>query len=51
MADLGYDSLDVVELVMNLEEHFNIVVPDEKLDKAPTIRRITDTVMELFPKA
>jgi acyl carrier protein len=48
MADLGYDSLDVVELVMSLEEHFNIVVPEETLDKATTIGRITDTVIELL---
>jgi acyl carrier protein len=48
MSDLGYDSLDVVELVMNLEEDFNIVVPDERVDKAPTIGRIADTVMELL---
>jgi acyl carrier protein len=48
MADLGYDSLDVVELVMNLEEHFNMVVPDDRVDKAPTIGRIADIVMELL---
>ena len=48
IADLGYDSLDVVELVMNLEEHFNIVVAEEQVDKAPTIGRITTTVMELL---
>ena len=48
MADLGYDSLDVVELVMSLEERFDIVVPEERLDKAPTISLITDAVMELL---
>src|SRR5947209_1061914 len=48
MADLGYDSLDKIELVMNLEEHFNLVVPDERVDAAPTIGRIADTVMELL---
>jgi acyl carrier protein len=31
---------------MNLEEHFNIVVPDERAEKAPTIGRIADSVME-----
>jgi acyl carrier protein len=51
MADLGYDSLDVAELLMNLEEHFNIVVADERVDKTPTIGRIADTVMELLARS
>jgi acyl carrier protein len=37
LDDLGADSLDVVELVMALEESFNIVVPDEDVERLQTI--------------
>ena len=35
--DLGADSLDVVELVMALEEKFDINVPDEDAEKISTV--------------
>ena len=35
--DLGADSLDVVELVMGLEEEFNVQIPDEDVDKIKTV--------------
>lgn len=31
LADLGADELDTVELVMELEDHFNVTIPDEAL--------------------
>ena len=37
LDDLGADSLDVVELVMALEEAFDIVVPDEDIEGMLTI--------------
>jgi acyl carrier protein len=37
LDDLGADSLDVVELVMALEESFEIVVPDEDVERLQTI--------------
>lgn len=36
-TDLGCDSLDEVELVMAVEESFNIEVPDEQLDQVRTV--------------
>ena len=36
-ADLGADSLDTVELVMALEEHFDIQIPDEDAEKIVTV--------------
>jgi acyl carrier protein len=35
--DLGADSLDIVELVMSLEEEFDIEIPDEDAEKLQTI--------------
>lgn len=35
--DLGADSLDLVELVMALEEEFDIEIPDEDAEKIQTI--------------
>ncbi len=35
--DLGADSLDTVELVMALEEAFNIEIPDEEAEKIKTV--------------
>ncbi len=37
MEDLGADSLDVVELVMAIEEKFNIEIPDEDAEKIRTV--------------
>lgn len=35
--DLGADSLDIVELVMSLEEDFDVEIPDEDVEKMQTI--------------
>ncbi len=37
VEDLGADSLDVVELVMALEEKFDIEIPDEDAEKITTV--------------
>ena len=37
IEDLGADSLDTVELVMALEEHFDIQIPDEEAEKIATV--------------
>ena len=38
IEDLGADSLDVVELVMALEEKFDIEIPDEDAEKILTVK-------------
>ena len=35
--DLGADSLDVVDLVMSLEEEFDVEVPDEEVERMKTV--------------
>jgi len=45
--DLGADSLDIVELVMAMEEEFDIEIPD---DDAEQIQRISDALEYLKEK-
>ena len=42
--DLGADSLDVVELVMQFEEAFDIEIPDEEAEKIKTVKDATDYI-------
>ena len=37
IEDLGADSLDIVELVMALEEEFDLEIPDEDAEKIKTV--------------
>ncbi|BAZ23118.1 acyl carrier protein [Kalymmatonema gypsitolerans NIES-4073] len=42
--DLGADSLDTVELVMALEEEFDIEIPDEAAEKITTVQEAVDYI-------
>jgi acyl carrier protein len=42
--DLNADSLDAVELVMNVEDDFNISITDEEAEKATTFKLLLDLV-------
>ncbi len=42
--DLGADSLDVVELVMALEEEFDVEIPDEAAEKIETVQAAVDFI-------
>ena len=44
--DLGADSLDIVELVMAMEEEFDIEIPDEDAEKIQTIADAISYVKE-----
>ncbi len=44
MEDLGADSLDVIEMVMEMEEVFSIEVPDSELEPLTTIQSVIDLV-------
>jgi acyl carrier protein len=37
IEDLGADSLDIVELVMTMEEEFDLEIPDEAAEKIKTV--------------
>ena len=47
MADLGFDSLQVLELVGELEDHFNIAVPLNGLTHVRTVSHIAAEVARL----
>ena len=42
--DLGADSLDTVELVMALEEEFDIEIPDEDAEKIASVQNAVDYI-------
>jgi acyl carrier protein len=46
MDDLGADSLDTVELVMALEEEFDIEISDEDAEKIQTVQDAIDYIGE-----
>jgi acyl carrier protein len=43
--DLNADSLDTVELVMELEDEFEMSIPDEEAEKIQTIRQAVDFII------
>ncbi|MCR5809091.1 MAG: acyl carrier protein [Clostridiales bacterium] len=44
VEDLKADSLDLVELVMNLEDHYGVEIPDEQLAEVKTVSQIIELV-------
>ena len=44
--DLGADSLDTVELIMQLEVEFGIEIPDESAEKMTTVQQAVDYIEE-----
>ncbi|MCF8055566.1 MAG: acyl carrier protein [Desulfocapsa sp.] len=45
--DLGADSLDLVELIMAMEEEFDVEIPDEEAEKISTVQNAIDFVNNL----
>ena len=48
--DLGADSLDTVELVMALEEEFDIEISDEEAEKLTNVQKVIDYIEKHFKK-
>lgn len=42
--DLGADSLDIVELIMALEEEFDLEIPDEDAEKMATVGDVVEYI-------
>ena len=42
--DLGADSLDTVELIMQFEEEFNLEIPDEDAETITTVKKAVDYI-------
>ena len=48
--ELGFDSLDVVELIMEFEKEYNIAIPDERAEQCYNVGEAYDLVKELIDK-
>ena len=44
IEDIGADSLDIVELIMELEEEFEINIPDDQAEKIKTVGEAIDYI-------
>ena len=44
IEDLGADSLDMVEMLMNLEDEFGVSIPDEEAGNIKTVKNLVDFV-------
>jgi acyl carrier protein len=51
MADLGADSLDMVEIAMKAEEQFGFTLPDEEAEKIVTVEDLYEAVGMLLGRA
>src|SRR4051812_39505670 len=50
IEDVGADSLDIVELIMELEEEFEINIPDEQAEKIKTVGEAIDYIEKEIAK-
>lgn len=50
IEDIGADSLDIVELIMELEEEFDITIPDEQAEKIKTVGEAIDHIEKEIAK-
>ncbi|MGE9516771.1 MAG: acyl carrier protein [Solitalea-like symbiont of Acarus siro] len=50
IKDLGADSLDMVELVMELENKFGIQIPDEDAEKISTVKESVEYLSNVLSK-
>ena len=44
VKDVANDSLEIIEIVMHLEEHFNIVIPDDAVETVKTVEDMVSLV-------
>ena len=46
LDDLGADSLDVVEMLMSVEDEFEVEIPEEKIEDLKTIGDVVDYIQD-----
>lgn len=46
IEDLGADSLDVVDMLMMLEDEFDVEIPDEEIEKMRTVSEVVTYIEE-----
>jgi acyl carrier protein len=46
LSDLGADSLDLVELIMAIEEEFDIEIPDEEAERIQSVKDAVEYIKE-----
>lgn len=46
IEDLGADSLDVVDMLMSLEDEFDVEIPDEEIEKMRTVSEVVAYIEE-----
>ena len=46
LEDLDADSLDIVNLVMDIEEAFDILIPDEHIERITTVKHTIDYILD-----
>ena len=44
--DLGADSLDVFQIIMGIEEEFDIEIPDDQIENLKTVGNVVDYITE-----
>lgn len=47
MNDLNADSIDIVEMLMNLEDEYGVKLPEESFDNIKTVQDIVDALEQL----
>lgn len=45
--EVGLDSLDIIELVMEIESEFNVMIPDGRIENCKTFGDLAETVLSL----
>jgi acyl carrier protein len=50
VADLGFDSLQLLDMVAELETRFDITIPDDEVPEVRTVADIVDYVMRLHTR-
>lgn len=46
VEDLGADSLDIFQIVMGIEEEFDLEIPAEKVERIATVEEAVDLIMD-----